>query len=102
LRLPNNCCAKEIATVGLSGALTKAGDGTKQVYDIFLGGEFGTKTSTGRGVELRVPAEIIPDKIEHLLTSYTAMKKPSENLAHFCNRLSIEELKSCLTTAKET
>jgi sulfite reductase (ferredoxin) len=99
---PNNCCAKEIATVGLSGALTKAGDGTKQVYDIFLGGEFGIKTSTGRGVELRVPAEIIPDKIEHLLTSYAAMRKPSENLAHFCNRLSIEELKSCLTTAKET
>ena len=99
---PNNCCAKEIATVGLSGALTKSGDVTKQVYDIFLGGEFGIKTSTGRSVELRVPAEIIPDKIEHLLASYAAKRKPSEKLADFCSRLSTEELKSCLEAAKET
>jgi sulfite reductase beta subunit-like hemoprotein len=56
----------------------------------------------GRAVELKVPAEIIPDRIEHLLSNYAATRKPSEKLADFCSRLSIEELKSCLESAKET
>jgi sulfite reductase beta subunit-like hemoprotein len=95
---PNNCCAKEIATIGLSGLLARENGETRQSYDILLGGEFGPTTTMGRLVEARVPADEVPKKIEALLVSYLAKRRGSERLGEFCNRHTVEELRAYLKT----
>jgi sulfite reductase (ferredoxin) len=91
---PNNCCAKEIAGIGLSGLMTREGEKTRQNYDILLGGEFGAATTIGRLVEGKVAAEAVPRRIENLLISYLNKRKGSEKFSDFCNRYNVEELKS--------
>ena len=98
---PNNCCATEIAEIGLLGLLVREGEKTKQSYNISLGGEFGLKTAMGRLVEARVPAEKVPRKIEALLSNYLTKRKPSERLCEFCNRHTVEELKAYLNIKGE-
>jgi len=95
---PNNCCAKEIAAIGLSGFLTREDGETRQSYDILLGGEFGTTATMGRLIEARVPAGEVPAKIEALLTNYLAKRRGSEGLSDFCNRHTVEELRAYLST----
>jgi len=95
---PNNCCAKEIAEIGLSGLLTKEDGETRQSYDILLGGKFGLTTTIGRLIEGRVPSRNVPAKIEALLTNYLARRRASEGLGEFCNRHTVEELKAYMKT----
>lgn len=90
----NNCCAKEIAGIGLSGLLVKEGGEMKQCYDIFLGGEFGTSISLARPIGGRFYAEEIPEKLESLIAKYRADRRASEKFNDFCNRHSIDELKT--------
>jgi sulfite reductase beta subunit-like hemoprotein len=92
----NNCCANSIAEIGLAGKLIRKSDERMQSYDVLLGGGFGQNPSLGRVVETRVPANELKQRVEFLLRNYFEKKKPSENLREFCNRHTVEELKSYL------
>ena len=95
---PNNCCPSLVAEIGLEGRLIRKNDEMKQHYDILLGGGLGQKSSLGRLIEERVPADEVKFKIEALLTNYWRKRKPSEGLREFCNRHTTEELKSYLNS----
>lgn len=97
---PNNCCANELAEIGLSGALAKEGEETRQCYSINLGGRLGLRAAMGRPIEARVPSREVPMKIETLLANYLAMRRASEGLGEFCNRHTVEELRTYMR-AKE-
>lgn len=91
---PNSCCASLIAAIGLEGRLVRENGEIKQSYNLLLGGEFGPKPSLCRLVEQQVPTREVKHKVEALLTNYWKRRKPSEELGEFCNRHSIEELRS--------
>ena len=95
---PNNCCPSLVAEIGLEGRLIRKNDEMKQHYDILLGGGLGQKSSLGRLIEERVPADEVKFKIEALLTNYWRKRKPSEGLREFCNRHTTEELRSYLNS----
>lgn len=96
---PNNCCPSLIAEIGLSGKLTRENGEMKQSYDILLGGGCGPKMCLGRLIEKKVPANEVKHKIEALLSVYFKKRKSSEDLGEFCNRHTIEKLKSYLNSA---
>lgn len=91
---PNECCASLIAGIGLEGRLVRENGEIKQSYNLLLGGDFGQKPSLCRLVEQQVPAREVKHKVEALLTNYWKRRNPSEKLSEFCNRHSIEELRS--------
>jgi sulfite reductase beta subunit-like hemoprotein len=93
----NNCCAYQIAEIGLMGRLTKEEGEYKQNYDILLGGSYGVKTSLGRRVEENVPANKLESKIESLLIHYFE-KNRTEDFIEFCKRSSIDELRHYLNS----
>jgi ferredoxin-nitrite reductase len=95
---PNNCCANSIAEIGLAGKLVRKNGERIQSYDILLGGGFGQNPSLGRTVEMKVPASRLKYKVEFLLRNYLKKRKPSESLREFCNRHTVEELKSYLSS----
>lgn len=96
---PNNCCANLIAEIGLGGRLIRENGEMKQSYDILLGGGCGPKPCLGRLIEKKVPANEVKCKIETLLSGYLKKRKPSEDLREFCNRHTIEKLRSYLNSA---
>ena len=95
----NNCCANLIAEIGLGGRLIQLNGETKQSYDILLGRGCGPKQLMGRLIEGKVLANQVKYKIEALLSSYLNKSKHSEGLREFCNRHTIEELRSYLNSA---
>jgi len=95
---PNNCCANSIAEIGLAGKLVRENGERTQSYDILLGGGFGQKPSLGRIVEMKVPAGRLKYKVEFLLRNYLKKRKQTESLREFCNRHTVEELKSYLSS----
>ncbi len=95
---PNNCCANSLAEIGLAGKLIRENGERTQSYDILLGGGFGQKPSLGRIVEMRVPAGRLKHKVEFLLRNYLKKRKQAESLREFCNRHTVEELKSYLSS----
>jgi len=95
---PNNCCATMIAEIGLDGRQIKESGEMKQTYDISLGGRLGPQTLFGRPIEEKVPAGQVKHKIEALLNNYLKRRNPHETLGEFCNRHSVEELRSYLNT----
>ena len=94
----NNCCANLIAEIGLAGRLTKENDSMKQNYDILLGGSFGIKPILGRRVEENVSVDELKDRIDFLLANYFKKRMTSERLRAFCNRCTVEELKSYMNS----
>ncbi len=95
---PNNCCANSIAEIGLAAKLVRENDERAQCYDILLGGGFGQKPFLGRVVEMKVPANRLKQKVEFLLRNYLKKRKHAESLREFCNRHSVEKLKSYLNS----
>jgi sulfite reductase (ferredoxin) len=98
---PNNCCANLIAEIGLAGKLVRKNGEMTQSYDILLGGGFGQNSSLGRIVEMKVPASRLKHKVEFLLRNYLKKRKQGESLREFCNRHTVEELKSYLNSTGE-
>jgi len=95
---PNNCCANSLAEIGLAGKLIRENGERTQCYDILLGGGFGQNPSLGRIVEIKAPANKLKQKVEFLLRNYLKKRKSSESLRKFCNRHTVEKLKSYLSS----
>jgi sulfite reductase beta subunit-like hemoprotein len=93
---PHNCCANQIAEIGLGGRLTKEGETREQTYDVYLGGRSGPEPRFGRVAGEKVPAGELKNELESLLVSYLERRDPSEDLGEFCNRREKTELESFL------
>lgn len=92
---PNDCCAAKTAVVGFQGRPTKEGVELKQHYSLLLGGE-PWKNKLSRLVVEKASLEELKNGLEALLKKYVELRHGRETLAEFCNRHTIEELKSYL------
>ena len=97
---PHNCCANLIAEIGLAGKIIREDGKRKQTYDISFGGEIGVAPQFGRLVEKKVPAGEVKYKITSLISNYVKLRKPSELLGKFCNRHTVEELRTYINTGE--
>jgi sulfite reductase beta subunit-like hemoprotein len=97
---PHNCCANLNAEIGLAGKIIREDGKRKQTYDISFGGEIGVEPQFGRLVEQKVPAEEVKYKIASLISNYIKMRKPSELLGKFCNRHTVEELRTYINRSE--
>ncbi len=94
---PNNCCAAEIAGIGLEGKLFKEGGEMKQYYSLLVGGGPGRHYSA-RQIDVKVSANELKYTVETLLERYRKGRRAKESLEEFCNRHHVDDLKSYLIT----
>jgi len=85
----------------LVGKLVRKNGEKTQSYDILLGGGVGKNSSLGRIVEMKVPANRLKHKVEFLLRNYLKKRTQGESLREFCNRHTVEKLKSYLNSTGE-
>lgn len=90
---PNNCCASNIAEIGLNGKLKKEGGEMVQTYDVSLGGGFGPEPIFGRLVAEKVAPGELGAGIASLLEIYRERRRASESLGDFCRKHSVDELR---------
>lgn len=89
---PNDCGRWKIADIGLRATSIRVNGERRQGYHIYLKDDAKLEAITTQGV----PAEQIKYMIEGLLSEYLARRRGSESLGNFCDRRSVDELRSYL------
>jgi sulfite reductase (ferredoxin) len=93
---PNGCGQHWIADLGLEGKKIKIDGRLQDAYYFCVGGAVGREGSIARAVGYRCPAAEVPDAIERLMSRYTEMRFPGENLRQFFARHSNDEIRGFL------
>lgn len=95
---PHSCAQHFIGDIGLLGAQTKINGESVDAYHVVLGGGFGENRNIGRAFLQAVPFQDLKDIVINVLQAYQAHRVDGERFQDFCNRHSLEELKSFATT----
>jgi ferredoxin-nitrite reductase len=90
---PNSCAQHYVGDIGLLATkVEKSEDEEVEGYHIVVGGGSGAEFELGREVCRSVPAEEMPRRVEAMLQTYLARRRPGEDFHEFTSRHSVEEL----------
>jgi ferredoxin-nitrite reductase len=90
---PNSCAQHYVGDIGLLATkVEKSEDEEVEGYHIVVGGGSGAEFELGREVCRSVPAEEMPRRVEAMLQTYLAQRRPGEDFQEFASRHGIEEL----------
>jgi ferredoxin-nitrite reductase len=90
---PNSCAQHYVGDIGLLATkVDKSEDEEVEGYHIVVGGGSGADHELGREVCRSVPAEEMPRRVEAILQTYLAQRRPGEVFHEFTSRHSLEEL----------
>jgi ferredoxin-nitrite reductase len=90
---PNSCAQHYVGDIGLLATkVDKSEDEEVEGYHIVVGGGSGADHELGREVCRSVPAEEMPRRVEAILQTYLAQRRPGEDFHEFTSRHSLEEL----------
>ncbi len=95
---PNSCGQLQIADIGLRGALAKISGQTVEGYELQIGGTLGLKNCFCTKLKGFIPANVVPEALELLISFFKDNKKDSESFHEFVQRTGTEvfqELLSC-------
>ena len=93
---PNSCGQHWIADVGLQGVLMNRGGAQIEGYDVFVGGELGSRGTIARRVGLRVAADEAAPALERLFTAYITERALDERFGAWANRVSDAHVRAAL------
>ena len=93
---PNSCGQHWIADIGLEGKKIKADGRLQDAYYFCVGGAVGKHQGVARATGYRCLASDVPDAIERLLSSYTELRLPGENLRQFFGRFGETQIREFL------
>lgn len=96
---PNSCGQHWIADLGLEGKRIKVDGRLQEAYYFCVGGAVGREQSVARPVGYRCLASEVPDAIERLMSQYSELRQPGENLRQFFARHSNDEIRGFLAGA---
>lgn len=92
---PNSCGQHWIADIGFQGCQKKVDGVLKEHFDVFVGGQLGSKARFNRRIK-RIDAEEVPHAVKTLTQAYQGQRQNGETFADFCARLTDEELADIL------
>ncbi|HMG32574.1 MAG TPA: nitrite/sulfite reductase [Blastocatellia bacterium] len=94
---PNSCGQHHICDVGLEGALTTI-DGVKhETFQVFLGGGVGLHETFGRRIGVRIPSDVLPERLAQMFNYYNEHRTTGETFQEFCLRHTDQELADLLS-----
>jgi sulfite reductase (ferredoxin) len=96
---PNSCGQHWIADLGLEGKKIKVDGRMADAYYFCVGGAVGQEQAIARAVGYRCLASEVPDAIARLMTRYSELRNPGENLRQFFTRHTNDEIRGFLAGA---
>ena len=93
---PHSCAQHYIADIGFLGAqMPAAADGARiEGYHFYVGGGSDDQQKLGRELARNVPADRLPQLVEHLLEQYQLHRNPGETFFAYSARHSDQELQA--------
>src|SRR5579884_723178 len=91
---PNSCAQHYVGDIGLLATRIDPGGDAEEIegYQISVGGGSGPELALGRPLYDAVAVEELPQRLEVMLRSYLAHRRPQESFHAFANRHSVEAL----------
>jgi len=93
---PNSCGQRQIADIGLQGALVKSEAGTVDAFDVFVGGTLGPGARYNHRLKGRVPAEQLGPVLARLIESYKAERQEGELYWQYVERVGVAHIQKLL------
>ncbi|HUY88181.1 MAG TPA: Rieske 2Fe-2S domain-containing protein [Pirellulales bacterium] len=89
---PSSCAQHFTADIGLKGVRVRRLVGTREGFDVFLGGGIGGQIEMGRPYRLGVDVDQLPNVIEEVVADYYLHHRPGETFsAYWRERLPADE-----------
>lgn len=95
---PNACGQKQIADIGLQGALVKTPDGMIDAFDIAVGGTLGPGAQFNQVLKGRVPGDNVGPVLAQLILFYKENRSEEESFNAFVNRVGVPAFQERLNT----
>jgi len=80
---PSSCAQHFTADIGLKGVRVRRLFGTREGFDVFLGGGIGGGVQMGRNFRLGVDVDQLPALIEEVVTQYYLQHKPGQTFSDY-------------------
>jgi ferredoxin-nitrite reductase len=80
---PSSCAQHFTADIGLKGVRVRRVLGTREGFDVFLGGGVGEGVQMGRTYRLGVDVDQLPTLIEEVVSQYYLSHKPGQNFSAY-------------------
>ncbi|MFC4776059.1 nitrite/sulfite reductase [Paenibacillus sp. GCM10023252] len=94
---PNACGQKQIADIGLQGALVKTPEGMVDAFDIAVGGILGPNAAFNQPLKGRVKGDNVGDVLKQLILFYKEERGEGETFHNFVNRVGVPAFQEKLT-----
>jgi ferredoxin-nitrite reductase len=96
---PNSCGQRQIADIGLQGALVKTANGVKDAFDIFVGGTLGPGARFNVRLKGRVDGDLVAPVLERLILFYKEQRLHGELFHQFVHRVGLQVIQERLDAA---
>lgn len=93
---PNACGHKQIADIGLQGALVKTPEGMVDAFDIFVGGTLGPNAQFNTPLKGRVKGDDVGPVLAQLILYYKENRSEGESFFQFVQRAGVSALQNRL------
>jgi len=93
---PNSCGQRQIADIGLQGALVKTEQGIVDAFDLFVGGTLGPSARFNHRLKGRVPAEQLGPVLAQLIEAYKAERLADEAYWQYVERVGVAHIQAQL------
>lgn len=89
---PNSCGQRQIADIGLQGALVKTENGMIDAFDIYVGGRLGPEARFNQKIKARIPANQLGPFLAQLISIYKTERSEGEQYWQYAERVGIEQI----------
>jgi ferredoxin-nitrite reductase len=93
---PNACGQKQIADIGLQGALVKTPEGTVDAFDIAVGGTLGPNAQFNQPLKGRVKGDDVAPVLARLILYYKENRNEGESFNRFVARVGVPAFQEVL------
>ncbi|WP_139491643.1 nitrite/sulfite reductase [Brevibacillus dissolubilis] len=99
---PNSCGQRQIADIGLQGALVKTENGMIDAFDLHIGGSLGPDAAFNQKLKGRVPGDRIAPVIGNLIEYYKETRVEGEKFHQTVRRVGLEAFQERLNVILAT
>ncbi|BCJ88439.1 nitrite/sulfite reductase [Effusibacillus dendaii] len=93
---PNSCGQRQIADIGLQGALVKTENGMVDAFDIYIGGTLGENARFNKKLNGRIEAEQLGPVLAQLIGVFAEERVPGEAYWQYVDRVGVEHIQAQL------
>lgn len=91
---PNSCGQRQIADIGLQGALVKTEQGMVEAFDVHVGGTLGIDARFNKKLKARVKADVLGPFLAQLIGVYKEERMENEEYWKYVERVGIEHIQA--------